>query len=543
MSINGTRSQTNILNRRKSNSLEKKNFEYFFPNDQIGNSTNYYRDKEYFKPRINKNRNIDGYRNNNDYKSRNVYNDFNDRKSNNPRMAYSTDNINNINTTNFVPRIVRKKKNITKYINKNKNNKLRENEEEKNDNQINIINNKRGKSIENYNNIYEPNKKPYNNIYEDNYPNNKENRNNKRNSSYDNLSNTNENMENLLCKNCFDKKMLENERAKNKEIDKIEYLNNKFINENPFYFIDKMSDKEKKRINDKIESNSNKQRLACDNYKKEMDKPKNNTKEQLQLINEYSLNPLSIEVGKDPRYVKLKNNYDKKEKIIHQNPDKYKCLAPRKAYNDYYNKCLYQVPKIEEIYHVNSVYKDNYIKALKKQIEDKRNKENEDKKKQKMAEAFANKQFNEYKKNANLNDKEKHNNGIELLKNDNKKLNDYKKYKNNLLREQEKKLENELIKANNKIDKDIKLRNENDKCNNIENYQKWLEDIDKKNQAKKDNKDEEDKKWNDYIHNYNLKCKNGELSSCDICNRRYDKKKLKKFPPTPSVQIDFNPTC
>ena len=62
--------------------------------------------------------------------------------------------------------------------------------------------------------------------------------------------------------------MLEEESIKNNEIDKKEHLNNKFINENPFYFIDKMSDNGKKNTNGKIASNSNKQRLVFTNYKK-----------------------------------------------------------------------------------------------------------------------------------------------------------------------------------------------------------------------------------------------------------------------------------
>ena len=361
-----------------------------------------------------------------------------------------------------------------------------------------------------------------------------------RNSSYDNKNKINDNITNLLCRNCFNRKMLEDQNTNTKEIDKIEYLNDKFINENPFYFIDKMSDNEKKRINDKIESNSNKQRLALANYKKEIDNPNNNTKEKLQLINEYSLNPLSIDKGKDPRYVKLKNNFDKKEKIIQNNPNIYKSMEPRKAYNDYYNKCIYQVPKIENRHYVNPVYKENYIKTLKKQIEDKKNKEYENRRKQKEAEALANKQFNEYKKMAKLHQKENQNKGIKELINDNKQLDDFKKYTKNVLREKERKLGNELAQKNDNLNRTIQLRNRNEKSDNLEIYQEWLNDVNKKNQAKKDNKDEEDRKWNNYIYNYNLKCNNSAYENCDICNRSYEKEKLKKYQPPSSTIIDDN---
>ena len=546
MSINDVQQHNSIINRRRSNSLDKNKYNYYFPNNQSQNQTNEYGEKDFYKPRIIKNKKII----NNDINYNYENNLENNKKTNNPNRVYSTHDIKNNVNNNFIPRIVRHKKNYNKFINKNNN--LRENE--KIDNNNNYPNN----NIPFYNNKYKKAKsidknsinledKKNNNLYNDNYSHisNKSNNNNinnlrkiNRNSSFDNKSNTSENITNLLCKNCFDKKMLEQE-GPNKEIDKIEYLNDKFINENPFYFIDKMSENEKNRINQKIESNSNKQKLALDNYKKEIDNPKNNNKEKLQLINEYSLNPLSIEVGKDPRYLKQKKNYDKKEKIIHQNPDKYRGLEPRKAYDDYYNKCIYQIPKFEQTYHINPMYKENYIRALKKQIEDKKNKENEDKKKQRMAEAFANKQFNDYKKRCNLNDKEKLNNDIEFLKNENKKLDDFKKHQNNLLKEKEKKLEDELEKKNNKMDKDIKLRNKNEKFDNIETYQDWLDDIDKKKQNKKDNEDEEKKKWNDYIKNYNLKC-NGEFANCDLCNKPSRKERMKKFPPPPeSVKTNF----
>ena len=520
--INGAQKQNS--NRRRSNSLDKQTYEYFYPNNELKNRTMEENSKDFYKPRIIKHKRQYEANNNN---VKNEPNNYINRpktseKTNNIVKSHSTYNVKNIiynndERNNFIPHIVRNKKNITKYIN-NKDNNIREKE---NFNNKRYNNTKRTNSIDSKNN---------NNEYKEN------NKKTNRNSSYDN----NSNKDNLtLCRNCFDKKMLEEESPKNIEMDKKEYLNNKFINENPFYFIDKMSDNEKKRINEKIASNSNKQRQAFANYKKEIDNPKNNTKEKLQLINEYSINPLSIEVGKDPRYLKQKQNFDKKEKIIHQNPDIYKGLVPRKAYNDYYNKCIYQVPKMEEMYYVNPVYKENYIKALKKQIEDKKIKENENKKKQRMAEALANKTFNEYKKMANLKEKEQHNNGIKILENDNKQLDEFKEYKKNLLKEREKKLVNELEIQNNKINMDIQLRNKNEKRNNIGTYHDWLEDVEKKRQNKKDTKDEENKRWNNYIQNYNLKCNHCSFGNCDICNRPSRKENLKKFPPSFSERIDF----
>ena len=133
-----------------------------------------------------------------------------------------------------------------------------------------------------------------------------------------------------------------------------------------------------------------------------------------------------------------------------------------------------------------------------------------------------------------------HDYGIAILKNDNKQLDEFKIYKNDLLKQKENKLKNELHEMNNKVDNDIKLRNKNEKSNNIGAYHDWLEDIERKRQAKKDNKEEEDKRWNNYLQNYNYKCSHGAMGSCDICNRPYEREKLKKYPPLSSTIIDYN---
>ena len=599
MIINDDKEYNPMLSRGRYNSFERKKMEYFFPNNQALNRTIDYGEKDLFKPRIIKNKKMYDSNNNNGIYLMNYNDNFNKKKLNNSMDGYTTYNLDNINNMDYynrdnVPRIVRNRKNVHKYINKGTNlrGQRKSNNMQGNYDDINAYNIKRNNSIDRnnygYNNrrnnsidrnnyiyntkrsnstdrnsyIYNENKNDYNinynnynnrngnnNKYYNNYDNIKNNEENDnlrstRHSSFDNKSRASDYFTYLICKSCFDRKMLEDENEKNGNnfpIDQKEYLNDKFINENPFYFIDKINDDEKKRINDKIESNSYKQRLALDNYKKEIDDPKNNTKEKLQLLNEYSLNPLTIEAGKDPRYLKQKKNYDKKERIIHQNPDIYKGLEPRKAYNDYYNKCIYQIPKIEESYYINPVYKQNYIKALKKQIEDKKNKEYEDRKKQRDAEALANKKFNEYKRMANLNDLAAHNNGIQKMKNDNRELDDFKNYKNNVLRAREKRLGNELSQMKNQIDQDMILRSQNERNENVGNYKNWLDDVERKMKQKKDNKDEERRRWNNYIERYKYRCNHDCVyANCDMCNRPYEKNKLRRFPPPNSVMVEYN---
>jgi hypothetical protein len=435
----------NIINRRRYKSLDKNKKEYFFPNNNIRTERESFdfRDYEYFKPRIKKNRKFElpnynsiiTYRNNN-----NVLNNRQLNQSAGGLSSYNKSYLKDNEHNNNVPRIQRKKNKIDKYINKDQN--LNDKKKITDTSRIskNIMNNSMDKDYYifkrrlknnniNDNNTIKLNNISYNKTHSTNIINKNTKYNNKknnRNSSYDNKNKKKDNIKNLLCTNCFDLKMLEDQDNKANEIDRKEQLNERFILENPFYFIDVMNEKEKNRIKEKIDYNTNRQRLALANFKKEVDKPKNNAKENLQLINEYSLNPLSINDGKDPRYLKQKKNFDKKENIIYQNPNLYKSMQPRKAYNDYYNKCIYQIPNMEKTYYRNPVYKENYIKALKKQIEDKKIKEYEKKKKQNEAESFALKQFNEYKKKAEINEKVEINKRIIQYIDDNKQLKDFK---------------------------------------------------------------------------------------------------------------------
>ena len=58
-----------------------------------------------------------------------------------------------------------------------------------------------------------------------------------------------------------------------------EKLVDEFINENPFYFIDKMNNFEKKRIQSNLDNLSIKQRNVLPIYEQEINKPSNLKKE------------------------------------------------------------------------------------------------------------------------------------------------------------------------------------------------------------------------------------------------------------------------
>ena len=439
MSINNEEQKNNyIIKKRRTNSLMNK---YQFKNHKndkryltVGNPE----DKDY-KTKTNNNKKI------NLSKSYNNFNNYNINTDNRISTENEIDFFKHPKL-NFVPRINRHKRNLEKFININKendNNKKQTATQTQNKKQK-IIN----KTYNNFNTFYkrkkrnlstEPNTNKGNKYINENQKDNDLIVNRIRHSSTNinsgkkdkgkkafNLTYENNNYisPNYVCNNCFDKKMLEEKlpSLSKRMVNSKEKLVDQFINENPFYFVDKMNDLEKKRIQTRLDNLSKKQRNVLPIYEQEVNSPRNLRKEKLQLINEYSINQLAIEHGKDPKFLEQKKFFDRKEKLIHNNPDIYPGLGQRKAFQDYYEKCMYQIPSSEEIYTINPVYKQNYIKALKKQISDKEKREKDIVKKTKTAEYLANKKFNEYKNREKLNDIKKSSHGYQMLNKESKLL-------------------------------------------------------------------------------------------------------------------------
>ena len=463
---------------------------------------------------------------------------------------------------NFVPRINRHKRNLEKFININMNKE--EDEIKKNQNQTQYqkhsitIN----KSYSNFNTFYKR-KKSYFSTEENNRNNSNNKYMNENNEEPDmfykrmrqnsikiipeeRITNVSYSLKTpkYVCNNCFDKEMLEGQMPSlsNSVINSKELLAEKFINENPFYFIDKMKDIEKKRIQNKIDNLTQKQRSVLPIYEKEINKPKNLKKEKLQLINEYSLNPLAIEHNKDPKFLQLKVFFDQKEKIIQNNPDIYPGLVPRKALQDYYEKCMYQIPNSEEVYTINPVYKKNYIKVLKQQIDDKAREEKNYLKKTKTAEFLANEQFNEYKKQEKLNELRKSRYNLQLLNKDNKKLDNYKKIQEEKKQKEEEKFVKKLNLLKDRENKEYKIRYKKEKFMDYELYQKMFDDMNRKFIMNIHNKKEENRKWNNYLDKYIMRYgyKN-RYNNCDRCNRPIQNShQLKQYPPSKSDCVNVN---
>jgi len=486
-------------------------------------------------------------------------------------FKFNLDKINNNNKSvkgnnemkkiNYVPKINRRKRNLNKFININRDEDTKKKAEMENKTQIQMnkynINNK---SYSNFNSFYKRRKKRYlssdindqknyNNYYYITDSNNNSESNiflKKMNRSSTNNNYYNEKMDKSLpihvCQTCFDKEMLEEQRPYIPIDNRKEKLREQFIKQNPFIFIDKMNEFEKRRIQQKVDNMSKIQRSVIPTYELEVNKPRNLKKEKLQLINEYSLNPLCLDHGKDPKYVKYKANFDSKEKFIQNNPDIYPGLVQRKAFKDYYEKCMYQVPTEEENYSMNPKFKEHHIKVLKMQIDNKKKKESEYLRKTRTAEFFANKVFDEYKRQERLKGLKKISQSLQIFNIDNKKLDEYKKSVKDFKQREEEKFGNKLVLMKDQENEEYILRNKKEKFMDSELYQKMFEDMNKKNEVKLKKKKEEKLKWNNYLNKYSMRYgyKN-RYNNCDRCNKPMQKnQKLKKYPPPKESVVNVN---
>ena len=332
----------------------------------------------------------------------------------------------------------------------------------------------------------------------------------------------------LICNNCYNNKMA-TKNLKKQPPEQKEILNKTFNKINPYYFQDKMNDMYKDNINNKIKELENLQKQVLDSLVKHKIRNPTNV-EKLQRQNEFSISPLNSYEGEDPRLIQTKKNYDKKEDFINKNKDLYQIDKPRKAINDYYNKCLYQVPVMEKEYQVDPEYKKEVNKELKKQIEENNNNKKKKKNDQINDEKQANKKMNDYidyLKKKNKEDKEK--NKQDLIKR-NKLLNEYKKLKEEQDKNNDKKFEEEFRKKIKEEENMIKEKKRQKKIDDMNKLQEWFGDFEKNKNNKKKEREDEDNKWKNYAVEFNNKCKHGlDVYRCAICNKVFPKDQLIKY--------------
>lgn len=333
---------------------------------------------------------------------------------------------------------------------------------------------------------------------------------------------------NYVCGNCYNNKMV-TKKYKEQPPEQKEILNNTFNKVNPFYFQDKMKDIYKDKIQHRIKELEKLQRQALNNLAKY--KIENPTKtEKLQKQQELSVNPMVAHEREDPRIGKTLRAYDRKENFINKNKDIYQIDKPRKAIHDYYNKCCFQVPVIEDEYFVDPKYIKQVSIDLREQIEEK----NIDKKRRKeeeiKTERISNKQMDEYSEFLCKKNKDQRKNYLNEFYKKSKIVENFRKIKEE---EYQKYRKNNLEKVNQRMrkeDEEKKAKYRQRKIDEINKLQTWKKNFENEKKNKKLEREEENHKWYNYSQDYIAKCIHGnDVTKCTLCNQAFPKEKLLKF--------------
>ena len=352
----------------------------------------------------------------------------------------------------------------------------------------------------------------------------------KKNSSSTNFYKTKNYFYKLLCEPCIKKAIVLKDFAHNmKKPSKKDKLNKCFNTTNSFLFQDKMNNKEKQRIQNKVEQYKDLQNKAIDNLNNYYKNNPQNKKDLLILSNEFSCNPLSPEDVQDEGYFRNKVKYDKTQKMIEQNKELYNFNQPRKEIQDYLNKCKYDSHIFEGEFPPSKQLKQDLIDTLKDQINYKNYINNKNKKEELKAQEKSKKIYNDYIQSLNEREEKERLQKQKELIDYNKKIieENEKKKKNNEFKERknEKILLDKLIKE----EENAKKRKQEEKIKNINNLQKWI----KNNQKTK----EQQKKWEKEDINAYMKCQERirnrcihgiPYGKCDLCNRLLPKSNLYK---------------
>ena len=247
-----------------------------------------------------------------------------------------------------------------------------------------------------------------------------------------------------------------------------EKLTKSFNRIHPYYFQDRIQLIEKEKLNKKIKERMHAQRAALKQltiYK--INNP--SKKELLQKINELSSNPLISHEPKPPLYKRTIDNYYYNDNII-RSKDINIFNKPRKAIEEYYNKCQYQIPSIYEsdkTIHTKGKYinpievKNKYEKQVKEEIMKQRKKLyqlKENRTDEINKGKIKNKLYNDLDIYIKNNEKQtKLNNEKEIIL-DNNILNEYNRYIKTHLNDGKKDGYNNIIKKMEK--EDLKEKNE-----------------------------------------------------------------------------------
>ena len=331
-----------------------------------------------------------------------------------------------------------------------------------------------------------------------------------------------------MCVNCYNNKIV-TKSFKEQPLNQKEILNYTFNKMNPFYFQDKMKEIYKDKIQQKIKDVEKRQRQAQNNLEKY--KIENPTDiEKLQKQQELSMNPMVAHEREDPRMDKTLKKYDLKENFINKNKDLYQIDKPRKAINDYYENCVYQVPVIEDTYFVEPKYVKQISIDLREQIEEKKIDKKRKKEEQIKSERIANKKMDEYNEFLYKKNKDQRSNYLSEFYKRTNYFDNLRKIREENENKKNKKCIDNVKQKMKKEDENKKAKFRQKKIDGITKLQIWKKNFDDEKKIKKKQKEIETHKWYNYSQDYIAKCLHGnEVTKCTLCNQTYHKEQLLKY--------------
>ena len=327
------------------------------------------------------------------------------------------------------------------------------------------------------------------------------------------------------CINCYNRKLFKNNKTK------IPFKNlNKSNAPNYYHKTLELKQLDENYINNKVLKNQERQLLVFNLLKKEKDENPKSTTEKLQYINENEDNPFIGLNLQDYLYYKNKNKNEILNKTIINNINSYKLEKPRKAVNDYYKNVQFQIPILEKKFGPSDKYKIKYIETLKKQISDKENEKKELKNLKIKTEMEENKKYNEYLVKL---EQDEHDQKIlkqKIMYDNNKYLEEIKKKRDEIKKKEENEGRDDKYKIFNKNQRDYKYFINQQRINEINSLQKWINENMKQKQKKFIKEKNEDKKWDDYNREFNKSFNERTYAEkCENCNSMYPINKLYEF--------------
>ena len=323
------------------------------------------------------------------------------------------------------------------------------------------------------------------------------------------------------CINCYNRKLM----LKNKK----NPFNNLNKSYNPSYYHKTLELKklDEDYINNKVLENEQKQLKAFNLLKQQKDEK--TKKEKFKYINENEDNPFIGFNLQDYLYYNNKKKNKQLNNTMIDNMSSYN--LDRKAVRDYYDVVQYQIPILEKNFGPSDKYKVKYIEMLKKQMDDKIKEKNESRRLKIETEIDENKKLNEY---------------LKKLKNDENKQKALKQkmiYDNNRFMEEfinkqkENKKKDSIDGANERMRKfnrnqiDYKNFINQQRINEINSLQRWINENMKQKKKQKNNEMNEQKKWDNYNKEYiRTYYDNTYAEKCANCNATYPIDKLYPLP-------------